>query len=1496
MKIAYNPLSSPALSAAPAGSDIIFDLPSIAIYARGVRFKGTDTTYNVFKKHTSSGSGGYNGLVPVPSYTTTSIRYLREDGTWQVPIPQVISSTYTQLSNEDFDTLMGEGRWYFIPGSSTTTNGPTGVNNGAELYVGRNAYDYRYQKVITDSGVVWFRYWNATSWQPWIRWYTDANTDNNVLQSVSSTANFRPLIIGYNNSADPASLTATVTNQVYTANALYAQPSTGTLFARIFDGDLRGNADTSTSLGNVNVGNAALPVYFAAGKPVACVASSLFSVLTNDNKQLSVTVAGQNRKLTINYSQVAERANALQCFDIRSTTPLPKDKLNNAVTSWFNYNGTLDTGWWGGLTVKGWGGDYEAWEIAGPATSTNSQRGFFLRSGQASTWNSWERILTSANTSLTTSADDIIIKINNVTATLPTEGSNDGRYVNVTGDTMTGYLTINTSGAYVKFGCQNGSYAHYETSATVSHYFNKTIDVNGVIRVYNTGTYMNATGFYKNGSSNSYTLLGGGGQLAYSTDPDASTLVQRTSSGYIFGTYFNSAIGDESPAIGSVFIRNTSDNYIRRTSYSNFISNIGTSLDSRYVNITGDTMTGALKFNLNNNGDANVGGGDGFKLFYNHTTGSNFPERYSNVASFLTEYTGFQLASQGGEGQTLWFRKRQDNGTWHPWHSVLHTGNYTSTLDGRYVSITGDTMTGALNMNGRLIINPNGYISPTSTSTRRSGMYGVYDSYKTGHIWSMGASYVIPEDGTDFGNLYGLAYKHTNNATGGIMAGGHQAVWCTNGVPKAAMGENGVWAAGGFFKAGHTSAHLLRADGGAAAFNWSGQGGQPAWLWGGNNPHDYYVYDPRNFNVASAEKIRLVNCFNGTTNNDLWSTIKTTNSSYIGTMTVYEVYNDGGPDTYGEVLDIVSMHQNHWQPQLWFGAWKTGSIRHRNKDYNNDTWGDWYTILDTNNYTGTLDTRYVTSLGTSGNSLTWVKNGATNSLTVPYAERAEQLSSYGQSPNNSHPGYGARIFYSWDIGQANNATGGYSNGITIGSNPGDTAYGFQIVQNMWDDRTYTRRYNYGWQTWRTLAWTSDILNPADYYWANIKVSTSSSTGTSPTFSTAYASNWFRTHGQCGWYSESYGGGIYMVDSTWIRTYGSKYFYCDTVIQAGGRFYTGYDSGVTNSMSCSNWFRSSGQTGWINESYGGGIYQTTSDDVSIYGSKVLYNDGSRVWGIGGHNCGLKLYQAYHIGINLANNSYTWGIYSNNNGNLYFGRRNGNVNDSSGSYYHTLTTYNIQSPGFYHTAIGSDAYVLLAGGGYKNLADFAKGNGGSSTQGIYISNGIVNTMTYSLKATVNSGFTNCLAQYVSNTEVSYFNKTVGNSNTPIYLASGVPTACSNNPSSEAWYKIIYNNGNSATFYFTVFNFPSLSLRLVNVYANIPRFFFRDNSYWEGTSTVAEFGYAPMGAITTWLWSDNNGSGNDATGVRIETNGMLSIYGSNNNNQASSYYYNATYVARL
>lgn len=89
MKIAYNPSGTTLDNLKINKNDIIFDLNGLSIYAKGIQFKGTDTTYSVFKKHTSIKGGGHDGLVPVPSFTTTdtttNLRFLCENGTWLIP-------------------------------------------------------------------------------------------------------------------------------------------------------------------------------------------------------------------------------------------------------------------------------------------------------------------------------------------------------------------------------------------------------------------------------------------------------------------------------------------------------------------------------------------------------------------------------------------------------------------------------------------------------------------------------------------------------------------------------------------------------------------------------------------------------------------------------------------------------------------------------------------------------------------------------------------------------------------------------------------------------------------------------------------------------------------------------------------------------------------------------------------------------------------------------------------------------------------------------------------------------------------------------------------------------------------------------------------------------------------------------------------------------------------------------------------------------------------
>jgi hypothetical protein len=65
---------------------------------------------------------------------------------------------------------------------------------------------------------------------------------------------------------------------------------------------------------------------------------------------------------------------------------------------------------------------------------------------------------------------------------------------------------------------------------------------------------------------------------------------------------------------------------------------------------------------------------------------------------------------------------------------------------------------------------------------------------------------------------------------------------------------------------------------------------------------------------------------------------------------------------------------------------------------------------------------------------------------------------------------------------------------------------------------------------------------------------SATTMTATSAITAGTNEWFRSNGNVGWYNNTWGGGIYMEDATYVRTYGSKQFYCNNHITTAGNSY------------------------------------------------------------------------------------------------------------------------------------------------------------------------------------------------------------------------------------------------------------------------------------------------------------------------------------------------------
>lgn len=561
--------------------------------------------------------------------------------------------------------------------------------------------------------------------------------------------------------------------------------------------------------------------------------------------------------------------------------------------------------------------------------------------------------------------------------------------------------------------------------------------------------------------------------------------------------------------------------------------------------------------------------------------------------------------------------------------------------------------------------------------------------------------------------------------------------------------------------------------------------------------------------------------------------ISGTTVGYRG-LRLYKVYDNGYPVTYGNVLNIGGQGYGELLFQ-WTADSNPGHLYYRSKrDVASQAWSNWVTILDNNNYSSTLDGRYVTlatnqtvsgiktfstqqkftvatgtspftvssttvvsnlnadmldgwhlnyilkdgfvTSATSGLSSYWRKvwditlNNQYNDVDInllvhsAYNQQwgiisfklrqngtgtAKNISAYlaevvGNIPldrfrlyyNNSsglcqlwcNPSgqynvYNYRVlaktwrtgtevatlgtFYTGDTSTAQSLpSDSYVSmaGITIVNTAAKVANTLTFSAGKFSSKTYNGSSAI---TVNVPTHTSHLTNDSGFwtgtrYWANIAVSTSSSTSTSPTFSTAYTSNWFRSTGSTGWYSQTYGGGWYMSDSTWIRTYGSKSVYQDT-----GQIRTdGYL--VTN---------------------GGITVGATSPNNGTYKSHVTGN--------------------------------SW---------------------SSG--------YIRAGAGFYHNSVNSNSYVLLAGGSYKSLADFAKGNAGASNRGVYVTNGTVTAMTYYLNATVNSGASGKLAYYSGTNSIDDYTNTIGSSSTPIYINNGIPNAANS-------YKVV-NSGH----YFSAF----------------------------------------------------------------------------------------------
>ena len=144
-------------------------------------------------------------------------------------------------------------------------------------------------------------------------------------------------------------------------------------------------------------------------------------------------------------------------------------------------------------------------------------------------------------------------------------------------------------------------------------------------------------------------------------------------------------------------------------------------------------------------------------------TTNNAPFAGYGLLANLWDSNKFAALQIGGTSTDLFFRGKHDgtNKITSAWHKLLHTENYASIADGRYVKKSGDTMTGDLTMN-----NTKGFNIGWSTRV-----------VKDSGVWIHGGADAASSADANlrFGSWYGIGWYPT--FSGGSVAQGNNAMW-----------------------------------------------------------------------------------------------------------------------------------------------------------------------------------------------------------------------------------------------------------------------------------------------------------------------------------------------------------------------------------------------------------------------------------------------------------------------------------------------------------------------------------------------------------------------------------------------------------------------------------------------------------------------------------------------------------------------------------------------
>ena len=534
--------------------------------------------------------------------------------------------------------------------------------------------------------------------------------------------------------------------------------------------------------------------------------------------------------------------------------------------------------------------------------------------------------------------------------------------------------------------------------------------------------------------------------------------------------------------------------------------------------------------------------------------------------------------------------RRHDDSKWNDWVVLIHSGNYASYSDGRYVKKAGDTMTGDLAMDTN-----KGFYIPHGTRV-----------VKTSGNWIHGGSDAASVDDANlrFGSWLGIGWYPT--VGGQTVAQGKNAMWLNvrtgalnvaGGIKESTICIGRVNSAGNYdaayngeinrydhhlFLQHHSGKYLIMCTGGGLAGIGTNSPGEKLHV-AGNTRTDGY------FKSTVGTGTQPYQCSSTTLNSNLNADLLDgqhgayyQNRTYDGFVSQYQNYD------YIECLRLViPSGQNQLRVYVVFDLCRTetgGNMSGR-------------AVLrirrNTDNTAGYIF--YVTNFGqswlpelrcTTDDGITWrvwmkcVKNSYDPYIAVKIVEQ--------------YPGY-ATI--------QNNGTTGTPSGSKYTVVAGTA--GLANAANVWvNTRTF-------------------YTNSHDSYRASSGVSVNGSSNVTLLLPNSIrCSDWFRSTGTTGWYNDTYGGGIYMTDSSYIRNYNSKRLRIQTdtydTIQlvrtsgSGGASIAFYNNGGTfrGQLGCTanSWFSFDTGTATANQnvveiSPAGGIHSKAEITAKASGSDI-----------------------------------------------------------------------------------------------------------------------------------------------------------------------------------------------------------------------------------------------------------------------------------------------------